>query len=71
MISSGFSAQNCSNAAPGPRGVHFSASILDILSMHCPTLSSTVVARTRNEVNDCDSTRSVWPPETSNVRNGN
>jgi len=64
-------ATNSSREAPGPLADQGRASSRETLSNTRPILSSGVVARTWNRVVEEARRRSVWPPETSKVRNGN
>ncbi len=69
--STGEAATNSSREAPGPLADQGRASSRETLSNTRPILSSGVVARMWNWVVEVARRRSVWPPETSKVRNGN
>jgi hypothetical protein len=71
LSSTGEAATNSSRAAPGPLADQGRASSRETLSNTRPILSSGVVARMRNSVVEVARRRSVCPPETSKVRNGN
>ena len=67
----GFSSQNFSRAAPGPRAYHGSERSFETLSYAFPIEISGVVARTLKPVEERASSRRVCPPEMRRVKKGN